>query len=213
MASRYILRAIMISPRRSGVSGVASAAGSTACGGLVLSVKACVWAEAIPPAKANRKVNARCLRETIKASWHLFKHTPDTAEKALFRLFLRLVLRLSHGRRRRRAVARQRRRIGARGRCQRGRLRKALLRRGLPTRHVRHGVAAAVQRAGALRLGAGNVHLGASLRAVRRGRIARGGIDLHGDDPIRRLERFHVAVWTVLQRALHELGPDGERGV
>ena len=46
-----------------------------------------------------------------------------------------------------------------------------------------------------------------------RGELAGLGIDIDADDPVRRVEIDDIAVLAMLVRPLHELGPDGQRGL
>src|SRR5437773_706193 len=154
MASRYILRAIMISPRFSGESGVAGGAATAAVAGVLVpssmpltgcaKVRAAHRLAANPVETARKNILASCpyLSTRIIEIHGSLKHTNQALEQSLLLFVIRFLLRPICGRRLRRGLPRRspRRRIGGnlaialpsrngrRAACRRGRARRA----GLP---------------------------------------------------------------------------------
>src|SRR5436309_2998877 len=56
-------------------------------------------------------------------------------------------------------------------------------------------------------------YLAANSGARRGGELAGVRIDVGSHDAFGRLEGFYVAIFAMLMRALHELGPDGQRAL
>src|ERR1051325_4688638 len=79
----------------------------------------------------------------------------------------------------------------------------------LPTGDLR--AARSVEPADFHRLRSGDENLASYLGATRRGELAGFGVDFSCNDSFRRLDFADVAVLAVLVRALHEVGPDGQR--
>src|SRR5580700_1149612 len=83
----------------------------------------------------------------------------------------------------------------------------------IPSRYRGSIAPAAMQRASSHRFRAGDKHLGGlhgTLRACGHSRLR---IDGDGNDAVRRFERFGIGVAAQQERALHEFGPYGKRGM
>ena len=63
------------------------------------------------------------------------------------------------------------------------------------------------------RLSSRDEYFGPGLRGVRGCRHAGVRVNLQGDDSVRGGEGLGVAILAVIERTLHKLGPDGQRGM
>src|ERR1039457_2241856 len=169
-----------------------------------------------PKPGTRRKERRGCEWKACGLPLALFKHTQQAPEKAF--LFLGL-FGLLGGLDRRGLDGRRPARCAALWRCVHVGSRQGALwaRRRIaghfPAGHVGHALPSAVQRARRYRLRPRDVNFGDRSGTVRRGLHSRLGIDLRGDDAVGSLEVSGVAIRAILQGALHELRPDGQRRV